>query len=114
MEKEIISKYIVVANGYLIDPFGLKVKVKDQFIKFISRGSKPSYVGNDFYHDKHCIFTEYISEAHQNETISGANEFVERCKKLHEGLKFEVYNLKIEYSCHNLLSEDPKEYANEL
>lgn len=106
MEKSLDKKYVVVANGTLIDTFGLTVEVKDQVIKQIIRVDNQvrmygRYVTGDPSHvDAHCLFSSNLNDGHAENDLDAINKYLNRCEKLHKELTFEVYEMSIEYSAH--------------
>lgn len=106
MQKEIVSKYVVIANGIVTDPYGLKVEVKDQVVTGIRRKDnqvkmRGSYsVVNTYYVDTHCLFSSNLSNGKFESDLDDINKYLKRCEKLHKELTFEVYEMSIEYSAH--------------
>lgn len=104
MEKILDTKYVIVANGTLIDTFGLAVEVKDQVVKQIVRvdNQVKMYgrydVTNASYTDAHCLFSSKLSDGHAENDLRAINKFLYRCKNLHRELKFEIYEMSIEYT----------------
>lgn len=115
MEKDVKNKYIIVANGKLVDPYGLEVILENQIVRQIKskeNQSHPLYGRSydDSYSDSHCFFTNSISDAHTESKLKSAFDYAKRCTKIHKDLKFEVYEMSIEYSARPYSKdEDPEE-----
>lgn len=114
MEKDVKIKYIIVANGTLVDSYGLKVKLENQIVRQIKtkeNQNHPLYGSSiDAYSDAHCFFTSSISDAHAETKLNSALDYAKRCRKIHKELTFEVYEMSIEYSARAYSkAEDPEE-----